>query len=405
MPGGHRTTMNHGEWWPASLDALPDAALVVDEAGDVIGANALACELFGADPTADALDALLRCPPLHDEPDRPLRQGRAELTHRSGVPFPVDISATAREGGMRLVFLRKLEAPQLIAESERLLQVAFDTAPIGMAFFNTEGEYLRVNAALCGLLDRSEGDLLGRRDQEFTHPEHRASDVAAAWRILEGEIDTWQTEKRFLRPDGSAVWVIANMTFLRNEDGHALTWLGQFQDITERKGLEDRLRRLADEDPLTGLPNRRGLEQSIGLALDMCDRHGLHGALLMIDLDGFKKINDTYGHAVGDAALAAVARSIARRLRSTDLLARVGGDEFAVLLRATSGDPARRLAGVLGREIAATELERGLPRISLAASIGVADFGPAPLPSVNELLARADAEMYAAKRRGGEQRA
>ncbi|HUR86579.1 MAG TPA: diguanylate cyclase [Solirubrobacteraceae bacterium] len=384
---------------------MPDAALVVDDAGDVICANALVCELMGADPTGDALEALLRCPALHDEPDRPLRQGRAELTHRSGVPFPVDISATAREGGRRLVFLRKLEAPQLVAESERLLQVAFDTAPIGMAFFNTEGEYLRVNAALCGLLDRPEGELLGRRDQEFTHPEHRASDVAAAWRILEREIDTWQTEKRFLRPDGSAVWVIANMTFLRNEDGHALTWLGQFQDITERKDLEERLRRLADEDPLTGLPNRRGLEQSIRLALDMCDRHGLHGALLMIDLDGFKKINDTYGHAVGDAALAAVARSIARRLRSTDMLARVGGDEFAVLLRATSGDPARRLAGVLGREIAATELEGGMPPVSLAASIGVADFGPSPLPSVKELLARADAEMYAAKRRGGEQRA
>jgi diguanylate cyclase (GGDEF)-like protein/PAS domain S-box-containing protein len=397
--------MNNGECWPASLDALPDAALVLGADGIVAAVNALVPALFGCDPTGAPLAQLLSCDALDAVPDAPVRSVRAEVTRRDGVPFLVDISASAPDAGRRLVFLRKLDTPRLVEESERLLQVAFETAPIGMAFFNTDGEYLRVNAALCALLDRAEADLLGRRDQEFTHPEHRASDVAAAWRILAGEIDTWQTEKRFLRPDGSAVWVIANMTFLRDEQGRALTWLGQFQDITERKGLEERLRRLADEDPLTGLPNRRGLEASIRLALAMCDRHALAGALLMIDLDGFKQVNDTHGHAVGDAALAAVAQSLRRRLRATDLLARVGGDEFAVLLRATSGVPALRLADVLVREVRTTTLEAGLPEIALDASIGVADFGPPPLPTVQELLASADAAMYAAKRRGGERRA
>ncbi len=405
IPGWRRATMNHGEWWPASLDAMPDAALVLDDAGDVAGANGLAWELFGCDPVGEQVASLLQCSALHPVTDGPLRHARAEATHRSGIPFPVDVSAAARDAGHRLVFLRKIPAAQLVEESTRLLRVAFETAPIGMAFFNTEGEYLRVNSALCGLLDRPRDELLGRRDQEFTHPDHRASDVAAAWRILEGEIDTWQTEKRFLRPDGSAVWVIANLTFLRDEDGHALTWLGQFQDITERKALEERLRRLADEDPLTGLPNRRGLERSIRLALEMSDRHGLEGALLMIDLDGFKEINDTYGHAVGDAALEAVAGSLRRRLRATDVLARVGGDEFAVLLRATSGDPAQRLATVLVREVRATTLAEGLPEVSLAASIGVADFGTPPLPTVEALLAQADAAMYSSKRSGGQQRA
>jgi diguanylate cyclase (GGDEF)-like protein len=222
--------------------------------------------------------------------------------------------------------------------------------------------------------------------------------VAAAWRILDGEIDTWQTEKRFLRPDGCAVWVIANMTFLRDEQGRALTWLGQFQDITERKALEDRLRREADEDPLTGLPNRRRLEESIRLTLAMSDRHGFAGSVLVIDLDGFKEVNDTHGHAVGDAALAAVAQALDRRLRSTDLLARIGGDEFAVLLRVTGGEAARKLAADLVRTVRATTLAEGMPAIALDASIGVADFGEPPLPTVRELLAAADAAMYAAKR-------
>ncbi len=394
--------MNPGDCWPASLDALPDAALVLGAGGIVVEVNARVAELFGCDLTGGALSGMLRCAALDAAPEVPLRDLRAEVTRRDGVPIVVDVSATSAHDGRRIVFLRVLDAPRLIAESERLLQAAFETAPIGMAFFNTDGEYLRVNAALCALLDRAESDLLGHRDQEFTHPEHRASDVAAAWRILEGEIDTWQTEKRFLRPDGSAVWVIANMTFLRDEEGRALTWLGQFQDITERKGLEERLRRLADEDPLTGLPNRRGLQDSIRLALEMSERHQLAGALLLIDLDGFKAVNDTHGHLVGDAALVAVARSLRGRLRATDLLARVGGDEFAVLLRATTGAPARALADALVREVRATTLEPGLPAIALDASIGVADFGPVALPTVRALLEEADAAMYTAKRAGGQ---
>jgi diguanylate cyclase (GGDEF)-like protein/PAS domain S-box-containing protein len=390
--------MSTRESWPASLDALPDGAVVLDEGAVVVAANGLARELFGCDPTGARLPRLLRCPALYDPLDGPLRHGRAEATSSDGVPFVVEVSAAAPHAGRRLVLLRKLDAPRLIEESERLLRVAFETAPIGMAFLNTAGEYLRVNPALCRLLDRSEEELRGRRDQEFTHPEHRASDVAAAWRILDGEIDTWQTEKRFLRPDGSAVWVIANMTFLRDEQGRALTWLGQFQDITERKALEERLRREADEDPLTGLPNRRRLEESIRLTLAMSSRHGFAGSVLVIDLDGFKEVNDTHGHAVGDAALAAVAQALDRRLRSTDLLARIGGDEFAVLLRVTGGEAARKLAADLVRTVRATTLAEGMPAIALDASIGVADFGEPPLPTVQELLAAADAAMYAAKR-------
>ncbi|MGH2722601.1 MAG: PAS domain S-box protein [Actinomycetota bacterium] len=96
-----------------------------------------------------------------------------------------------------------------------------------MALFNTDGEYVRVNAALCAFLGRTREELIGRRDQEFTHPDDRQSDVDAAWRILRGEIHTWQCEKRFVRPDGGIVWAIANLTFLRDADGNPMTWVGQ----------------------------------------------------------------------------------------------------------------------------------------------------------------------------------
>ena len=125
--------------------------------------------------------------------------------------------------------------------------------PIGMALFNTDGEYVRVNAALCALLGRSQDELVGIRDQELTHPDDRQSDVDAAWRILNGELSTWQCEKRFVRPDGSVVWTLASLTFLRDEHGRPLCWVGQFQDVTE-------LRRMASRDPLTDALNRRAFD-------------------------------------------------------------------------------------------------------------------------------------------------
>ncbi len=124
-----------------------------------------------------------------------------------------------------------------------------------------------------------------------------------------------------------------------------VAWLGQFQDITERKRLEQRLRQLADEDALTELPNRRSFEAAVRLTLELSARHQIAGSLLMIDLDGFKQINDSHGHATGDAALAASVRGV--------------------------------------------RLGDGRPDIELAASVGVAEFGTYPTPTVAELFAEA----------------
>ena len=384
------------------LDVLPDAALLIDGDGAVVAVNELARKLFGHDPTGDAVAALLHQTELPADADAPLRL-RVQGRHGDHVPFIAEVSVadSAVVPGHRLVLLRELDNGLLVEESRNLLDLAFESAPIGMAFFNPEGEYIRVNQALCRLLDRAPDGLIGHRDQEFTHADDRESDVAAAWRILDGEIDTWQTEKRFIRPDNTIVWAIANMTFLRDDARRPVAWLGQFQDITERKSLEDRLRQLADEDPLTEVPNRRSFEVAVRLTLELSARHQIAGSLLMIDLDGFKAINDTYGHAAGDATLAAVARALRARLRSTDLLARVGGDEFAILLRATADARARTVADALAACVRAVRLD-GQPDIELSASVGVADFGTYPLPTVEELFAAADAAMYDAKRRARE---
>ena len=163
----------------------------------------------------------------------------------NAVPFPVEatVRLCAPGGATRaLCRLREPERSELAGAAQLYFDVAFDAAPIGMALFNTDGEYVRVNPALCALLDRPAEALIGRRDQELTHPEDRQTDLDAAWRILAGEMSTFQCEKRFVRPDGSVVWAIANLTFLRDLDGRPLSWVGQFQDITSRRAAEEALR-------------------------------------------------------------------------------------------------------------------------------------------------------------------
>ena len=221
------------------LEQLPQAALHLDGRGTVVAGNRLAQALLG--PRGGALDSIAEdVPGLRDwlgGTGDDAFGGRLPAQRANGVPVTLELTARRRPDGSggALCLLIERDRERVAHHAQRYFDIAFDTAPIGMALFNTDGEYVRVNGALCAMLGRSEADLLGRRDQELTHPDDRQSDVDAAWRILRGEIHTWQCEKRFLRPDGGVVWAIANLTFLRDEDGNPISWVGQFQDITARK--------------------------------------------------------------------------------------------------------------------------------------------------------------------------
>ena len=380
-----------------SLELLPDAAVVLDAAGRISAFNSLAAAVFRSPgltgvPFGELLEdgarldaALAAAMPGDAVPPVPVVGRRSD-----GVPFRLDVSARRLADGV-LCLLRDIGRERLPDEARRWLDVAFDNVPIGMALFNTDGEYVRVNDALCSLLGRSACDLLGLRDQELTHPDDRQSDVDAAWRILRGELDAWQCEKRFVRPDGEVVWTLANLTFLRDQLGRPLCWVGQFQDINARRALEAELQRQASRDPLTDALNRRGFDLELA--------HAEAGtALLMIDLDGFKETNDIYGHDAGDELLCGIAGALLVRLRRGDVLARLGGDEFAVLLPGCEVEEAKRVAGDLVEVIAAQRFTFGAVPRSITASIGVAMIDPdAPA----EAVSAADHAMYAAKAIGG----
>jgi diguanylate cyclase (GGDEF)-like protein len=165
-------------------------------------------------------------------------------------------------------------------------------------------------------------------------------------------------------------------------------------DLTDRRRLEDRLRHLADHDDLTGLINRRRFQEELERHLAQGRRYGMSGALLVLDLDGFKAVNDNHGHNAGDRVLRDVADALRARLRESDIVARLGGDEFAVLLPRESGEAAQQVCQALERAIPAEVSAPGGRRIK--ASVGFAPFEEG-VRSIDEVFSAADASMYATK--------
>ena len=223
-------------------------------------------------------------------------------------------------------------------------------------------------------------------------------DDGMRWTMCAGEpVDHLETEQR--RKDGGSITVSVTISPVRDARGAIVSQALIARDITERVRYEDRLRHLADHDQLTGLFNRRAFEQEVKRELARAGRHGLHGAVLSIDVDNFKSINDSAGHAAGDAVLAEVATVLRERLRATDVIGRLGGDEFGVLLPSVEAQEARTAAEDLVHAMRARPAAYGGKSFRTSLSVGVAPF-ESDDATAGEVLVNADLAMYAAKTGG-----
>jgi diguanylate cyclase (GGDEF)-like protein/PAS domain S-box-containing protein len=240
-----------------------------------------------------------------------------------------------------------------------------------MALVGLDGRWLKVNAALCELSGYDEEQILALKFQAMTHPDDLDAELVQVRRLLAGEIDRHTSEQRFLDSEGRLIWVNRSGSLIRDADGEPLHFVVHIQDISERKRLADALQRLADSDPLTNLWNRRRFEEELQRQISRRRRYGDESALLMIDLNRFKPVTDTYGHAAGDELLKAVATALTDRLRTTDSIARLGGDEFVVMLTNVSRAEAVLLSDELQAAIAGVRVTVGGDEINVTASIGM----------------------------------
>jgi diguanylate cyclase (GGDEF)-like protein/PAS domain S-box-containing protein len=272
----------------------------------------------------------------------------------------------------------------------------------GVLVVDTDARITVANAAAAELCGVPLSELRGRSlsaipvdlldDRSHLVPE----DQLPLMRALRGEQVRGQVV-RFVRRDGSVLWVEVRARSLHAEDGSLYGAVASYDDVTVRVEEDRRTRHEADHDALTGLANRRALERTLGPALVRAGARGRAVAVIMLDLDGFKAINDTHGHAAGDEALREVARRLRRCVRERDLVARLGGDEFVVVL-SDHGERSGAVQDTVARigEALAERFEVAGTEVTLGAAVGVAAF-PADAAGVAGLLAHADRAMYAAK--------
>ncbi len=228
-----------------------------------------------------------------------------------------------------------------LRESEALFHNYFNLAHIGMAIIAVDKRWLNVNNRLCEMLGYSSAELTNMTWEEVTHPDDVQVDLDQYSRLLVGEIDRYSLDKRFCRKDGTIIYTHLTASCQRQPHRSVEYIIASLEDISESKKMEELIRQMAFYDPLTQLPNRRLLDDRLEQAMADSRRNGCYGAVMFLDLDNFKTLNDQHGHPAGDCMLVEVAQRLNHCVREVDTVARFGGDEFVVLLSNLNTDQAK----------------------------------------------------------------
>ena len=392
--------------------------VIVDGAGAIVLVNAQAERLFGyrrAELLGRPVELLV-----------PDRQGAAHASHRvrfaahpatrpmgaglelharrkDGREIPVEISLSpleTDEGPLVSAAVRDISERKQIERANRRLAAIVQSTPDAILATERDGTITEWNKGAETLYGYPAEEAIGRSVAMLMPPERAGEEQRVLSRVLRGETME-QFETSLLRKDGSRVDVAVTISPIR-EPGDAIGGAALVaRDVSERKRFEGQLQHLADHDTLTGLFNRRRFEEELTRELARARRYGTRGAVLALDLDHFKLINDSLGHAAGDDLITRAGTVLRGRLRATDVLARMGGDEFAVILPGVDEAGALGVAGSLldaARRDCTIDTPAG-PR-NVTASIGIATYSGPGERSGADLLIEADIAMYDAKEAG-----
>jgi diguanylate cyclase (GGDEF)-like protein/PAS domain S-box-containing protein len=324
---------------------------------------------------------------------------------RDGEPLPAMVATTPilgdgdrLEGALAMVtdITARVKAEENLRASERLFRSLFNESPAGQILSSSDRQIVAVNRAFCEMTGYTESEILQNGWDAITPPDDQAGIFAAFERLWSGELETMQMERRYLRKDGSSLWGHVSVARVPDDQGRARYVIDQVQDISDRKHAQQALEHQALHDALTGLPNRVLARDRLDQAILLARRQQTRVALLIIDLDHFKEVNDTFGHQAGDQLLRQVGERFTAELRETDTVARLGGDEFAIVLLAADADGASLIATKLLVALERPFIVEG-QALDVGASIGIAVY-PDHADTADTMLRRADIAMYVAKR-------
>jgi diguanylate cyclase (GGDEF)-like protein/PAS domain S-box-containing protein len=290
-------------------------------------------------------------------------------------------------------------AAKALQHSEQLFREIFNNAAAGIALCNREGYYKLVNSTLCRMLGYTEAELRTMKFDDITYPDDLEKSTEFCQDVWQGLYPWRSWEKRYICKNKDIIWTEINMSPIRGEDQEVTDVIAVLFDITDRKKMEEELKHQAATDFLTGIDNRlafleKGQET---FARSQRYRHGF--SLLLLDVDRFKFVNDVYGHLVGDRVLRDVVWACRSALRETDIFARIGGEEFAVILIEAQRDMAYQVALRIQQRVKEVVVEAGNKEVQVTVSIGIGMFREQDR-DLEEIFKRADDALYQAKNSG-----
>lgn len=385
----------------ALFNALPLGALVVDPKGAIVGANPAVALLVGSGreqllghSVGDFLEAGPEGLPNGPFGALEARGAAVSLRRHGGAPRPVELKTATLSADRAAAFFRDTQAET----QGRLYARLFESSGEAMVICDARNNIQAVNEAFTRITGYSEAEVIGQNPRILASGRHDAAFYARIWVAL-STTGTWRGELWNRRKSGDVYCEWATLSAIKDASGKVSNYVAVFADITAVKETERQVMYLAQRDHLTGLPNRTLLRDRLDQSINAAARSEQQVALMLVDLDGFKSINSSLGPTEGDVLLKEVARRLELSVRVGDTVARMGGDEFAIVLTALDSSSEAltvesRVRGVIGEPLRLAGQD-----LRLTASIGIAVY-PQDGAASDLLLSHADAAMYAAKDAG-----
>lgn len=407
------------DFYKTIMEASPIAMLMVEADGSIIQSNRAAEQMFGY--------GLNELPGLNLNAIVPYRNPIETLVDKytAGQPAEKIVSHTIpahRKDGSTLdarvslspiphenrqaifVTIQDLSAfnraKQALKESESRFRSIFKFSLIGMAIIDPDGRWLKVNSVLCEMLGYSEEELLSRTMQDLTHPDDVHNSLNLLQQSVSGELDQFRSEVRYFHKNGNTLWIASSASRVADAAGNALHLVMQMENITDAKSNQELIQHLEYHDVLTNLPNRRLLIDRLNQNLMQAKRHKRSMAVILLDIDDFRQINETHGHKFGDKLLKIVAARLTKCVRSVDTISRQGGDEFVIVLAEISkAQDAQIVANAILKDIS-EPMTIGKTELQTTTSLGIAIYSPGSSDDGEKLMEKAKKALYEMKEEG-----